>query len=536
MLGLSGVVYLGWWFAVEWLLPGSFNPLPGRLLVVAYFLTLFALSFALDALRRQAETLFCVGALLLVGHYFYLFHHNVSDINWAVGAYVVVFALCVAVDSRRWLYVFVTFSFGCGLVLWLLDPALQKTIFLPGFATILALCLAMLLSRIRLLESLSESTGRFQSLLDATFEGVAVHDRGKIIDVNAAFIALFGYSREELLGRSVIELNAAELRDLVAAQIRDLPTSRYESVGLRKDGSRFAIEVSTKPHNYGGRALRLAAVRDITDRQRAEHERVRLIEEQVARASAQEAIRLRDEFISIASHELRTPITSLLLQLDVFVMQYRAGQGHEELRAYATRTRRQLGRMERLVQELLDVSRLGAGRLTLTRATVDLESVVRDVVDSLSEDLRRAACPVEIRCSGPLTGQWDRLRLEQLVENLLRNALTYGAGKPIELTLRNEAEDRVVLAIRDHGMGIDKAMQEKVFLRFERGVSAQHYGGLGLGLYIVRQIAEAHLGIVRVESEVGSGSTFSVELPTQRTAARAQPTLESGSDGGQARG
>jgi PAS domain S-box-containing protein len=510
MLGMGAVAYLAWWFAVERLLPGSFNPLPGRLAVVAYFAIALALGYVSETARRHAGTLFYIGALLLVGHYFYLFRHNAHDINWVVGTYVVVFALCVGVQSRGWLFAFAAFSFACGLAVWLLDPALKKTIFLPGLTTILALCLVMSLNRLRLLEDLSESTARFQGLFDAAFEGVAVHDRGTIVDVNAAFVSLFGYEREQLLGRSVMDLVPPEQRERVAQQIRDVPANRYESLGLRSDGSQFALEISTKPHVYQGRALRLAAVRDISDRQRAEQERLRLMQEQAARASAQEALRIRDEFISIASHELRTPITSLLLHLEAFVQ---AERDPETFDSYSARTRRQLSRMTRLVEALLNVPRLESGRLTLQKERVDLESVVRSVMDSLSVDLQRAGCHAEIRSSGPLEGYWDRLRLEQVVENLARNAMIYGAGKPIELVVRGERDGRAVLAIRDHGIGIDKALQDKVFQRFERAVSARHYGGLGLGLYIVKQIVEAHHGTVQVESELGQGATFWVHLP-----------------------
>jgi PAS domain S-box-containing protein len=510
MLALGGSLYLTWWFVCEWLLPGSFNPLLGRLAVVSWFFCAFALAAIWEPARRRSETLYYVGSLLLLGHYGYLLHHNAHDANWILGAYVVVFALCASVSSRRWLYAVAIYTLLGGTLLTSLDQPLRQTIFLPGLATILGVCMTVMLQRVRLLQSLSENTARFQSLFDATFEGVALHDRGKIIDVNAAFAAMFGYTREQLLGFSGDQLIAPDARDRVAAHMRSAQGMRYEAVGLRKDGSKFAIEISGKPHTYAGRLLRVVAVRDVSDRQRAEREHIVRVQEQAARVSAQEALRLRDEFISIASHELRTPITSLLLNLEVFVPRWRAGQ--RDFETYATRVRRSLTRMKRLVDELFDASRLDAGKLALTEEPIDLESVVHDVTEAMAEDLRRGGCTLTVRSGARLHGMWDRLRLEQVLENLLRNALIYGAGSPIELTL-GDAGGRALLSVRDHGMGIARELQERIFLRYERGVSVRNYGGLGLGLYIAKQIVEAHHGVIRVDSEPGAGATFTVELP-----------------------
>ncbi|HEX5658135.1 MAG TPA: ATP-binding protein, partial [Polyangiales bacterium] len=503
---------LTWWFVCEWLLPGSFNPLLSRLAVVLWFFASFALASRWNAARRQSESLYYVGSLLLLSHYGYLLHHNAQDPNWILGAYVLVFALCASVASRRWLYALAVYSFAGSCVLIAVNAQLRTTIFLPGLTTILGLCMTVLLQRVRLLESLSENTARFQSLFDATFEGVAVHDQGIIVDVNGALAQMFGYTRDELIGRSADELSAPEVRERVAAHMRSSSGSRYEAIGLRKDGSQFALEISGKPHHYAGRLLRVTAVRDISDRQRAEQEHITRVHEQAARVSAQEALRLRDEFISIASHELRTPITSLLLNLEVFVPRWRAGQ--RDFETYATRVRRSLRRMKRLVDELFDASRLDAGKLALTEEPVDLATVVHDVTEAMAEDLHRGGCGLTVHSGGDLHGVWDRLRLEQVLENLLRNALIYGAGKPIEVTV-GDAGGRALMTVRDHGMGIAREHQERIFLRYERGVSVRNYGGLGLGLYIARQIVEAHGGLIRVESEPGEGATFTVELPMQ---------------------
>jgi PAS domain S-box-containing protein len=505
MLGIAGAVYLAWWFAVKAILPTAFNPLPSRLGVVGYFLAALLATVAFPALRRRAEILFYVGACYLLAHYFYLFHNNASDINWVVGAYLVVFVLSVGIQSSAWLKVFLALALGLGVSVWALDPVLRETIFLPGLVTIVLLCVAVLTGRIRMLRELMDSISRYQSLLDATFEGVAVHDLGRIIDTNATFAALFRYSPEALTGKTVNELVAPESRAYVEEQIRLPENRRYECLCIRSDGTRFPVEISSKPHMYRGRMLRLAAVRDLSDVKLAEQEKLALLQEQNARAAMEESLRLRDEFISIAAHELRTPLTSLQLQLETFSR----GQSLED---YSVRARRQLVRLNRLIEALLDVSRFEEGMLSLQPEELDLSALAREVVDTLVEDLARAGCKLELKSSGELRGRWDPLRLEQVFTNLLRNAMTYGAGKPIELELEGQGS-QVRLRIHDHGIGIDPANQERVFRRFERAVSDRHYGGLGLGLYISRQIVEAHRGTLTVRSQSGEGAVFEVTLP-----------------------
>lgn len=421
MLGIAGVVYLGWWFAVEAILPGSFNPLPGRLAVVGYFFAALLVTTVVPALRPRAELFFYVGAVFLLVHYFYVFEGNVIDINWVVGAYMLVFALSVMVQSRQWLIGLSALSLLLGIILFARDPVLRKTIFLPGLATIIGLCLLILTSRLRLTERLADTTARVQTLFDATFEGIAVHDRGQIIDFNEAFADLFGYSRPELLGMNVSALNAPEVQEWLAKHLTAGPPSHYESVGLRRDGSRIAIEISSKPHVYEGRMLRLAAVRDISERKRAEDERLELSREQTARLAAQDAIRIREEFISVAAHELRTPITSLQLQLEALARS--APSANDTAReTYVQRARRQLQRLSRLVEELLDVTRLEAGKFTLTRERVELNGLVHDVVESLGEALQRAGCALELVPAPKAEGNWDRVRIEQVFTNLLKNA------------------------------------------------------------------------------------------------------------------
>ncbi|XXX82643.1 ATP-binding sensor histidine kinase [Sorangium sp. So ce134] len=230
--------------------------------------------------------------------------------------------------------------------------------------------------------------------------------------------------------------------------------------------------------------------------------------------AAQEAIRVRDEFLTVATHELNTPMTSLTLSLEGLHRSVQSGRAWDPqaMGRQVDRALRQAARLCRLNNELLDVSRLHADRLPLEVAEVDLGAVVRDVIARFKLDLERAGCSVSLGDSGRIVGLWDRARIDQIVTNLLANAMKFGAGKPVEIAVSEEA-GTARLSVRDQGIGIDPARQEQIFERFGRAVSDRHYGGLGLGLYIGRRIAEAHGGSIRVQSAPGAGATFLVELP-----------------------
>jgi signal transduction histidine kinase len=228
------------------------------------------------------------------------------------------------------------------------------------------------------------------------------------------------------------------------------------------------------------------------------------------------ALKIRDEFLSIASHELKTPITPLQLQMQGFIRMIEKGRfqsvPEETLRSMLQISDSQVSRLSRLIDQLLDVSRLREGRLAINAEEVSLSELVRDVLRQVKHELEVADCQVSTHLDHSVIGTWDRLRIEQVVINLLVNAARYAAGKLIEITVTRES-DKAVLRVQDHGMGIDKKDQARIFERFERAVPVQNYGGLGLGLYISRQIVELHGGSIRVESELGQGATFKVELP-----------------------
>jgi predicted ATPase/signal transduction histidine kinase len=226
---------------------------------------------------------------------------------------------------------------------------------------------------------------------------------------------------------------------------------------------------------------------------------------------AQAAIRLRDEFLSIASHELYTPLTSL--QLSMQSLERAAGNASPEVVARVSQNaRRQMRRLTHLIDELLSVSRLQADQLHLQLEEVDLVAITRDVVEHFSEESARSGSPLQLHADAPVMGRWDRTRLEQVITNLLGNALKFGSRKPVELSITS-GEGIALLTVQDHGIGIPTDRLPHIFGRFERAVSAREYGGLGLGLYIVHEIVSALGGSVRVDSTPGVGTRFTVYLP-----------------------
>lgn len=229
------------------------------------------------------------------------------------------------------------------------------------------------------------------------------------------------------------------------------------------------------------------------------------------------AIRVREDFLAVASHELRTPLTTLSLSSDRLLMLCEAKAAPDLTRVMekAGDIKRQAQRLDRLIGTLLDVSRLRAGDIPLKLEHVDLVAIARSVVARFRDELEHAGCAVTLTTASSVVGQWDRTCLDQIVTNLLSNAIKFGRGRPIEIAVAGTASS-ARLTIRDRGVGIDPERQSKIFDRFERAVTERHYGGLGLGLWIVRRAVEALSGTVSVESKPGEGATFIVVLPRGR--------------------
>jgi len=251
---------------------------------------------------------------------------------------------------------------------------------------------------------------------------------------------------------------------------------------------------------------------------------------------AEDAVRARDEFLSIASHELRTPLTPLRIHFQRMLDErgQLVTERAERMQPILQRCERQVRRLEALVENLFDVSRLTTGKMNLRLAEVDLAEVVREVAPRFAEELAAAGChlSLDLAAGAALVGRWDRLRLEQVIMNLITNAIKYAPGKPIEIavapgTTRGSSPERTArLTVRDHGGGIPPADLERIFQRYHR-IAPPSLGGLGLGLFISKKIVDAHRGSISVESSC-EGTQFVLDFPLQGAADTAAISLPDG--------
>ena len=228
------------------------------------------------------------------------------------------------------------------------------------------------------------------------------------------------------------------------------------------------------------------------------------------------AVRVRDEFMSIASHELKNPLTAMKLQIQLRSRLATRGDVANftlpKLIHFFKADEVQVDRITYIIDDMLDITRISSGKFSITIEQLDLAELVLDLVERNMGLVSAAGCTTEIDVSGPVIGNWDRFRIEQVVMNLLTNAIRFGAGGVISVKVSSTANTASIV-VRDFGRGIARENHERIFKKFERAVSVRDISGLGLGLYIVKELLEAHHGTIRVESDLGKGATFFVELP-----------------------
>jgi signal transduction histidine kinase len=234
----------------------------------------------------------------------------------------------------------------------------------------------------------------------------------------------------------------------------------------------------------------------------------------------EQAVRMRDDFMSIVAHEVRTPLNGLILETQLRKMHLARDNAAaftlDKMHAMVDRDERQIKSLIRLIEDMLDVSRIRTGKLSIRSRQCDLAALVRGLLENFSPQIEAAESSVTLQADQPVIGSWDEFRIEQVISNLITNALRYGAKSPIDVKVYSDAGQAVV-EVRDQGIGISEDNQQRIFQQFER-VSATHaVHGLGLGLFISEQIVTAHGGTITVQSRIGEGALFRVCLPLQET-------------------
>jgi PAS domain S-box-containing protein len=358
---------------------------------------------------------------------------------------------------------------------------------------------------------------KLKRVIDSDLIGV-VRGRlsGRIEDANDTFLSLLGYTRRDLetgaLDLTAIappEASEADLAPEFAGLTRGSSSAVYERTCLRKDGTTVPALIGVAPLDEGdGEGEIVGFVLDVSAQKNVAAQQAQLSE-------SREALRLRDLFNSIASHELKTPLTALLLNLRLLRTRLeKEAPDNAGLRGQVKRCDSAAARMGQLIDALLDVAQIHDGRLKLSVQDADVGDAVRRAVCGFEASRNGQAQRILVETEAPMTAKLDALRFEEVVTNLLSNAVKYGSGEPIEVRVHHgDGDDVARVEVIDRGPGIEPAVAKRIFEPFQRAGSAESIPGLGLGLYVVKMIVEGHGGTIGVDSHPGHGSRFIVDLP-----------------------
>lgn len=338
---------------------------------------------------------------------------------------------------------------------------------------------------------------------------------GIILSWNRAAERMFGYSATEAIGQSItliIPSDRLAEEDYVLGQIRKgSKVDHFETIRQTKDGQLLDISLTVSPiKNERGEVVGASKIaRDVTHRKRLELEREELLaREQSARVRLTEAIGARDEFIAVAAHELRSPLHAMVISMHLLRKLCDDPAAMPRVIELIEDLKRELDGFVSLLERLFDVTKIQTGTFELHREPFDLSQLVDQIVGRFSKVHPAISLHVESR----IEGIWDRARIDQAISNLLSNAVKYGANKPVAVSA-TVAGETAVISVRDEGRGISSEDLARIFDQFERVAPRTAADGLGLGLWIARQIAERHGGTISAQSTVGKGSTFTISLP-----------------------
>jgi PAS domain S-box-containing protein len=331
---------------------------------------------------------------------------------------------------------------------------------------------------------------------------------GIITSWNPAAEKMFGYAAAEAIGQSIRLIIPPELQaeeDYVLKEIRrGEKIDHFETTRQTKDGRTLNISLTVSPvKNAEGVVVGASKIaRDITAKKQMEREREAMLQQLT------QALAGRDEFIAIAAHELRNPLNVLTLLWQL--MDRTQGRPSTSRESLIEKSRAQLARLSSLVDRLLDVTRIRSGTFDLYLENFELGGLIRQVVNRFG--IESSESRISVQLERHIEGTWDRLRIDQVITNLVSNAIKFGREKPILLTA-SVNDGHVIITVRDEGIGISSEDFDRIFKRFERADARSHNEGLGMGLWITQQIVQAHGGTVIVQSELGKGSAFTVRLP-----------------------
>ncbi len=357
---------------------------------------------------------------------------------------------------------------------------------------------------------LKKSEEMFSTITNLSPDIISVLDKeGSLVYNSSAALRIHGYTNQDLIGKNTIELIHPDDREEISSIMQTLKEGTMGHITvqyryLNKDGSYSWME-ATALNQLDNPLINgiITISRDITTRKKMEED-LRL------------ALAVRDEFLSIASHELKTPLTSLKLQLQMLTREVRPAENIipnvARLAKSLTVSTKQVDRITDLVENLLDVTRINAGKLGIKIEDLNLSEALEDSLERFGTLFVDAGCLLKANIEKNIMGRWDKSRIEQVFVNLVSNALKYAPGKEISVSLMKK-NDHVLFVVEDQGAGISADKLPFIFDRFVRATSSRNISGLGLGLFISKQVVEAHGGSIRVESELGQGARFIVELP-----------------------
>lgn len=359
---------------------------------------------------------------------------------------------------------------------------------------------------------------RLNAIIENSPSVLSVKDiNGKFLIANKNFDKMLGVPSGEMLGKTVFDFFPNEVAAVISRNDQLVLSSKerhtFEEIVPSSDGQTLVFSSFKFPiFDIEGNIESICSISlDVTAKKQLEKEQAEFRQKLI------KANQDKDEFLAVASHELKTPLTTLLLKCQNYLQKVKTGDRSryepEKIDRLIIQSEKQILRLARLVDDMLDVSRIQRGKLVVNREMVCLNELVLEVIDQLKMQMETAQTPVIFLAEMEFFGLFDKIRIEQVISNLLLNAKNYGAGRPVQVKLQACNHGKVRLMVIDDGIGISDEFKKRAFNKYERDVKVMEVSGMGLGLYISKQIVDLHDGHIMVESKSRKGSTFIVELP-----------------------